>query len=41
MDFYSLFTERETFKEVQVALFIVGHTHKAIDGQFSYLSKKI
>ena len=39
MAFCSLLTTRRVFKEVVVGFFIVGHTHKDIDAQFSYLSK--
>ncbi len=35
MQFCSLLTAKEIFKEVQVAFFIVGHTHEDIDGCFS------
>ncbi len=39
--FISLLIVHEVFEEVQLGVFVVGHTHEDIDGSFGYLSNKL
>jgi len=41
MAFLSLLIARGVFKEIQVGILLVGHTHKDIDAYFSHLSKAL
>jgi hypothetical protein len=39
--FFSLLTAHEVFKEIQLGLLVIGHTHEDIDRSFGYLSKNL